>query len=237
MTNIVEVKNLNAAYGQSKVLFDISLTIKPNERVAIVGRNGAGKTTLLRTISGLVRPVAGKVTFCGRDITGMPAKDVVKAGIAQVPEGRRLFFGLTVEDNLLLGAYLRSGNDDIAGDLERIYSYFPRLKERRTQLAGKLSGGEQQMCAVGRALMSKPRLLLIDEMSLGLAPIVVDTLIEAVSTIREEGTTIVIVEQDVGAALQLADRGYVLEHGRIVLEGPAESLQANEHVREAYLGL
>lgn len=132
---------------------------------------------------------------------------------------------------------MRSGNDDIAGDLERIYSYFPRLKERRTQLAGKLSGGEQQMCAVGRALMSKPRLLLIDEMSLGLAPIVVDTLIEAVSTIREEGTTIVIVEQDVGAALQLADRGYVLEHGRIVLEGPAESLQANEHVREAYLGL
>lgn len=234
---MLELTNIEVKYGDMQVLWGPSLNVKEGEIVALIGPNGAGKTTLLRTISGLIRPSAGTVTFCGKDITSMPAQDVVKTGIAQVPEGRRLFFGLSVEDNLMLGAYLRRDNQTIASDLERVYNCFPRLRERSTQLAGKLSGGEQQMCAVGRALMSKPRLLMIDEMSLGLAPIVVDTLVEAVSTIREEGTTIVLVEQDVGAALQLADRGYVLEHGRIVLEGSADTLQANEHVREAYLGL
>jgi len=204
--------------------------------VALIGANGAGKSTLLATISGLIRPRSGRIAFNGRDIAGAPADAIVRAGIAQVPQGRRLFAGLTVRQNLTLGAYTRRDGDR-ERDLRWVLDTFPRLKERQTQLAGTMSGGEQQMCAIGRALMSRPKLLLIDEPSLGLAPVLVDDLLEVLRTVHEQGTTVLMVEQDIQTALEEADRGYVLETGRITMSAPAAELLANEDVKRAYLGV
>ncbi|MBV8171128.1 MAG: ABC transporter ATP-binding protein [Candidatus Eremiobacteraeota bacterium] len=233
---MLDVRGLDAGYGEAQVLWEISLVVNEGEIVALVGANGAGKSTLLATISGLVQPSAGQIAFAGTDIAGWTAERVVAAGISHVPQGRRLFGGLTVLDNLLMGAFHRS-DGGIAGDIERIYALFPRLRERSSQLAGTLSGGEQQMCAIGRGLMAKPKLLLVDELSLGLAPIVVEQLLAVLSSLRSEGMTIVLVEQDVQVALESADRGYVIENGRISLAGKAADVLADPHVKTAYLGL
>lgn len=230
------IDRLNVAYGDVQVLWDVSLEVRRGEMLALIGANGAGKSTLLATISGLIRPRSGRIAFDGRDITGASADDIVRAGIAHVPQGRRLFAGLSVKQNLLLGAYTRR-DGALEKDLEWVLDTFPRLKERQAQLAGTMSGGEQQMCALGRAMMSKPKLLLIDEPSLGLAPVAVDDLLAALRTIHDQGTTVLIVEQDVQTALEEADRGYVLETGRVTLSGPARELLANQAVKEAYLGV
>jgi branched-chain amino acid transport system ATP-binding protein len=205
--------------------------------VALIGANGAGKTTLLNTISQILRPMAGSISFAGRDVTAARPDEIVGAGIVHVPQGRRLFSGLTVKENLLQGAFMRRDTPDIHADLDWVYGLLPRLKERSGQMAGRLSGGEQQMCAIGRGLMSRPRLLLIDELSLGLAPLVVDHLLDLISRINEKGTTVLLVEQDVQVALEHAHRGYVLETGRIVQSGPAEELLDDPRIRQAYLGL
>ena len=233
---LLAIERLNVAYGDVQVLWDVSLEVNRGEMVALIGANGAGKSTLLATISGLLRPLSGKVWFAGRDITAAPADAIVVAGIAQVPQGRRLFAGLTVTQNLMLGAYTRR-DAEREKDLDWVFDTFPRLKERQQQLAGTMSGGEQQMCAIGRALMSKPKLLLIDEPSLGLAPVVVDDLLEVLRKIHEQGTTVLMVEQDIQTALEEADRGYVLETGHITLAGAASELLANTDVRKAYLGI
>jgi branched-chain amino acid transport system ATP-binding protein len=234
---VLSVRNLEVSYGDVQVLWGVNLDVAPNEMISLVGANGAGKSTLLKTISGLIRPKHGTITFDERDITRAAAQDIVALGIAQVPEGRRLFSGLSVIDNLMMGAYLRRDKGQIMCDLERVFGYFPRLRERQSQLAGKLSGGEQQMCAIGRALMSHPRMLLIDELSLGLAPMVVDELIEVLQDMRRDGMTVILVEQDIETALGLADRAYVLENGAVTLEGAARDLLNDDHVRAAYLGL
>jgi branched-chain amino acid transport system ATP-binding protein len=210
--------------------------VKEKEIVALIGANGAGKTTLLNTISQILKPMAGSISFAGGDITGARPDEIVGAGIVHVPQGRRLFSGLTVKENLLQGAYMRR-DAEIEADLDWVYALLPRLKERSGQLAGRLSGGEQQMCAIGRGLMGRPRLLLIDELSLGLAPLVVDHLLDLISRINEKGTTVLLVEQDVQVALEHAHRGYVLETGRIVQSGPAEELLDDPRIRQAYLGL
>ncbi len=233
---LLEVKNINAGYGDVQVLWDVSLHVEEGEIVALVGSNGAGKSTLLKVISGIVQPMSGEIFFAGERITGLPSEQIVARGIVQVPEGRRLFPEMSVEENLLMGAYTRRDNG-VMRDLEWMYQLFPILGERRRQEAGSLSGGEQQMCAVARGLMGRPKLLLIDEMSLGLAPIIVDDLIEIVAQINEQGTTILLVEQDVQVALEQADRGYVLEVGHVVMEGPARVLLEDPRVREAYLGI
>lgn len=233
---LLEVKDINAGYGEVQVLWDVSLRVNEGEVVALVGSNGAGKSTLLKVISGILAPRSGEITFAGENITGLPSEQIVARGIIQVPEGRRLFPEMSVEENLLMGAYTRQDNG-VKDDLNWMYDLFPILGERRRQEAGSLSGGEQQMCAVARGLMGRPKLLLIDEMSLGLAPIVVDTLIEIVAQINEQGTTILLVEQDVQVALEQADRGYVLEVGRVVMEGLAGNLLEDPRVREAYLGI
>jgi branched-chain amino acid transport system ATP-binding protein len=234
---LLEVRNLCAGYGQVQVLWDVSLDVWPGEVVALVGANGAGKTTLLNTLSRLVKPWSGSIAFADRDLTRARPEEVVAAGIVQVPQGRRLFAGLTVMDNLLQGAYLRRDRGGVEEDLERVFRLLPRLEERAHQLAGRLSGGEQQMCAMGRALMSRPRLLLIDELSLGLAPMVVHHLLELISRINEKGTAVLLVEQDVQVALEHAHRGYVLETGRIVQSSPAAELLGDSRIRQAYLGL
>jgi branched-chain amino acid transport system ATP-binding protein len=234
---LLEVKNLVSGYGEVQILRDVSLEVKDKEIVALIGANGAGKTTLLWTISQLLKPMGGSVHFAGRDITAARSDEVVGAGVVHVPQGRRLFAGLTVRENLMQGVYLRRDTERIEQDLERIFSLLPLLKERAGQLAGRLSGGEQQMCAIGRGLMSRPRLLLIDELSLGLAPLVVDHLLELITQINQEGTTVLLVEQDVQVALEHAHRGYVLETGRIVQTGPAEELLDDPRIRQAYLGL
>jgi branched-chain amino acid transport system ATP-binding protein len=234
---LLEVKSLSSGYGEVQILRDVSLAVKEKEIVALIGANGAGKTTLLYTLSQLLKPMAGTVAFDGRDVTAARPEEIVAAGVVHVPQGRRLFSGLTVEENLRQGAFLRKDRDGIEEDLVWVYGLLPRLKERAAQLAGRLSGGEQQMCAIGRGLMSRPRLLLIDELSLGLAPLVVDHLLELISRINEKGTTVVLVEQDVQVALEHAHRGYVLETGRIVQEGPAEKLLDDPRIRQAYLGL
>ncbi|RME49131.1 MAG: ABC transporter ATP-binding protein [Chloroflexi bacterium] len=233
---LLEVKNISAGYGDVQVLWDVSLHVEEGEIVALVGSNGAGKSTLLKVISGIVRPMSGEIFFAGERITGLPSEQIVARGIVQVPEGRRLFPEMSVEENLLMGAYTRRDNG-VMRDLEWMYELFPILGERRRQEAGSLSGGEQQMCAVARGLMGRPKLLLIDEMSLGLAPIIVDDLVEIVAQINEQGTTILLVEQDVQVALEQADRGYVLEVGHVVMEGPARELLEDPRVREAYLGI
>ncbi|HEX6512076.1 MAG TPA: ABC transporter ATP-binding protein [Chloroflexota bacterium] len=233
---LLAIDRLNVAYGDVQVLWDVSLEVRRGEMVALIGANGAGKSTLLATISGLLRVRSGRVVFQGRDITRASADDIVRAGIAHVPQGRRLFAGLTVTQNLMLGAYTRRDADQ-AKDLQWIYEIFPRLRERQSQLAGTMSGGEQQMCAIGRALMSRPKLLLIDEPSLGLAPVVVDDLIQVLRRVHEQGTTVLMVEQDIQVALEEADRGYVLETGRLTMSAPAAELLANEDVKKAYLGI
>ena len=233
---MLEVAGLDAGYGEAQVLWDVSLRVEAREIVALVGANGAGKTTLLSTIAGLVAPTRGSIIFEGAQIAGRTPEKIVATGIGLVPQGRRLFGGLTVHENLLMGAFHRR-DTDVAADIERIYGMFTRLRERGDQLAGTLSGGEQQMCAIGRALMGRPKLLLVDELSLGLAPIIVQQLLEVLAALRKDGMTIVLVEQDVQIALETADRGYVIENGRVTLSGDARTVLADPHVKTAYLGL
>ncbi len=234
---MLEVHSLTAGYGEVLVLRDVSLTVQAGDIAALVGSNGAGKSTLLNSVSGILRPQAGSVRMGGTDITGWPSEAIVKSGITQVPEGRRLFPHMSVQENLLMGAYLRRDRPAIRRDLHWVYELFPILQERARQPAGSMSGGEQQMCAIGRGLMARPRLLILDELSLGLAPIMLDVLMDALRRVHQEGMTIFLVEQDVATAFDLATHGYVLENGRIVLAGPTAELEADPHVKKAYLGL
>jgi branched-chain amino acid transport system ATP-binding protein len=229
---MLEVRNLSAGYGRVQVLWDVDLDVREREVVALVGPNGAGKTTLLRALSGMAEVRDGSVAFRGRSLRGLSIEQIVDLGIAHVPEGRRLFPGLTVRANLKLGGW-RTKNTD----LERVVELFPRLGERLEQVTGSMSGGEQQMCAIARGLMSQPELMMIDELSLGLAPVVVDEIIERLPDIAASGTSILLVEQDVDAALSVAERAYVLETGRVALSGKAGELLADERVRESYLGI
>jgi branched-chain amino acid transport system ATP-binding protein len=232
---MLEVRDLHVYYGEIQALKGISFRVGPGEIVALLGNNGAGKTTTLRTVSGLLAPRSGEVLFGDHSLVGTPPHDIVIRGITHVPEGRRIFNRLTVVENLAMGAYTR-GDKGIAEDMERVFTVFPRLKERRSQVAGTLSGGEQQMLAIGRALMAKPSLLLLDEPSMGLAPVLVEQIFDTVQTINKQGVTILLVEQNAAMALSIAQRGYVLETGRIALEGSATELAGNPEVRRAYLG-
>lgn len=235
---LLEIKGLAAGYGDVQVLWDVSLTVHAGEIVCLIGSNGAGKTTMLRCVSGLIPALGGAVAFDAQSITNLTPVELVDHRIAHVPEGRRLFAGLSVYDNLLLGAYRRTdGQIAIARDIEYVYSLFPRLAERRRQDATTLSGGEQQMCAVARGLMAAPRLLMIDELSLGLAPKVVGELVSALRSVNEQGISLLIVEQDVATALSLADRGYVLDQGRTVAQGKSNVLRRDPMIRSAYLGI
>jgi branched-chain amino acid transport system ATP-binding protein len=230
------VENLSAAYGDTRVLWDVSLTVEAGETVALVGSNGAGKSSLLGAISGLVKKEGGSIRYRDREITRLPADEIVRAGVVQVPQGRRLWGALSVRENLLMGAYARK-DGEVQADLERVLDLLPRLKERYEVLAGRLSGGEQQQVAIARALMARPTLLLIDEMSLGLAPVLVERLLEILTAIHDSGVAIFMVEQDVQTALEFASRAYVLETGRIVLSGPSHTLLDDPQVRKAYLGV
>ncbi len=232
---MLEVSDLHVYYGEIHALKGISFSVGQGEIVTLLGNNGAGKTTTLRTVSGLLAPRAGDVRFEGASLVGIPAHDVVLKGITHVPEGRRIFNRLSVVENLEMGAYTR-GDTGIADDMDHVFATFPRLKERRTQVAGTLSGGEQQMLAIGRALMARPRLLLLDEPSMGLAPVLVEQIFETVQAINRQGVTILLVEQNAAMALSIAGRGYVLETGRLPLEGGARELADNPEVRRAYLG-
>jgi len=233
---MLDIENLHVYYGGIHALKGISLEVPEGKVVTLIGANGAGKSTTLRTISGIVKPREGRITFEGKDMTGLPSYAVVGMGIAMVPEGRRVFTNLTVLENLLVGAHSRRDSVGVQRDLEWVYELFPILKERTSQSAGTLSGGEQQMLAVGRALMSRPRLLLMDEPSLGLAPNLVKEVIKTIEQLHDEGTTILLVEQNARAALRIADYGYILETGEIVLQGTGEELVHNDDVRKAYLG-
>jgi branched-chain amino acid transport system ATP-binding protein len=233
---ILEINDIHTYYGSIHALKGISLEVRDGEIVTLLGANGAGKSTTLRSINGLNRPRQGSIRFQGRDITSTPAHDIVKRGIAQSPEGRRLFPRMTVTENLEMGAFQRRDRSEIRADMDRVFELFPRLQERRNQKAGTMSGGEQQMCAIGRALMARPKLLLLDEPSLGLAPIFVERIFDIIKQINEQGTSILLVEQNALMALDAADRGYVLETGRIVLADSAAALKTNEQVRKTYLG-
>jgi branched-chain amino acid transport system ATP-binding protein len=236
---VLRIRNLDAGYGRREVLRRVTLHVAPGEIVAIVGANGAGKTTLLRTITGLVRARAGEISLRGEDITRLRTEETVARGCSLVPEGRQVFAPMTVRENLLLGGhvqYQRGKGREVAEDLEKVFRLFPVLARRDRQLAGTLSGGEQQMLAMGRALMARPELLMLDEPSMGLAPLVVREIFEIVSRVAQAGATVLLVEQNARGALQIADRGYVLETGRIVLSGSAEELLANQDVQRAYLG-
>jgi branched-chain amino acid transport system ATP-binding protein len=233
---LLDIRGLSAGYGLVPVLSDVALFINPGEIVTLVGSNGAGKTTLLRAVSRVLQ-ARGTLRFDGRDLTALAPEQVFGLGLVQVPEGRQLFDRMTVEDNLRMGTYRRRDGAAIGQDFERVYQLFPRLKERRLQIAGSLSGGEQQMCAIARALMAAPKLLAVDEMSLGLAPVVVDQLLAILTEIRKQGITVLLVEQDVFAAFSVADRGYVMETGRIVREGTVAELEKDPEVRKAYLGV
>ena len=232
---MLEVRDLHVYYGEIHALKGISFSVRQGEIVTLLGNNGAGKTTTLRTLSGLLAARGGDVQLEGASLLGTAPHDVVLKGVTHVPEGRRIFNRLTVVENLEMGAYTR-GDSGIGQDMERVFTVFPRLKERRTQVAGTLSGGEQQMLAIGRALMAKPRLLLLDEPSMGLAPVLVEQIFETVLTINRQGVTILLVEQNAAMALSIAERGYVLETGRLALEGGARELADNPEVRRAYLG-
>ena len=232
---MLEVRDLHVYYGEIHALKGISFDVSAGEFVTLLGNNGAGKTTTLKTLSGLLTPRRGDVRLDGASLLGAPPHGIVASGITHVPEGRRIFNRLTVVENLEMGAYIRSDRG-VAPDMERVFGVFPRLKERRTQIAGTLSGGEQQMLAIGRALMAKPRLLLLDEPSMGLAPVLVEQIFETVQTINGQGVTVLLVEQNAAMALSIAMRGYVLETGRIALAGPAAELAGNPDVRRAYLG-
>lgn len=233
---MLKVDNINVYYGNIQALKGVSLEVKQGEIVTLIGANGAGKSTLLKTLSGLLKPKKGSVEYLGTSIAKKPAQLIVKAGISHVPEGRRVFSNMTVEENLDLGAYLRNDRQGIAKDLERVFELFPILLERRKQSAGTLSGGEQQMLAMGRAIMAKPKLLLLDEPSMGLAPLMVKTIFEIIKEINATGTTILLVEQNAHMALSIANRAYVIETGKVVISGDAKELQASEEVKAAYLG-
>jgi branched-chain amino acid transport system ATP-binding protein len=234
---MLELAGISAGYGHFTALWDVALRVSAGEAVAVVGPNGAGKTTLLRVTSGVIAPRTGTLTFEGVSLTGRPSHEIVARGIAHVPEGRRLFPGLTVADNLKMGAFLPPARAHFAESVERVFGLFPVLKERRAQRAGSLSGGEQQMLAIGRALMSRPKLILLDEPSMGLAPVMVLRLFDLIRLIRAEGYTILIVEQNVRQVLKLVDRAYLLEVGRLRMEGRADELSEQEFVRKAYVGL
>jgi len=234
---LLEVKNIDVFYGDVQVIFGLSLGVEEGEVVSIIGGNGAGKSTLLKTISGLMHPTKGEITFESKTIQRSSPEDIVECGIVQIPEGRRLFTLMSVQDNLIVGAYNKRADREKEATLGEVYQLFPRLKERTAQMAMTLSGGEQQMVAIGRGLMAKPRLLMLDEPSLGLAPILTKSIFETVRKIAAQGTTVLLVEQDVKHSLSLSDRGYVLEHGRTVMEGPAKDLLENPHIKTAYLGL
>lgn len=233
---MLKIDNINVYYGAIHALKGISVDVNEGEIVTLIGANGAGKSTILRTISGLLKPKTGKIEFEGKNIAGMAAQDIVKLSISQVPEGRRVFSNMTVLENLELGAYIRNDSKGIKEDLEKVFVRFPKLAERRSQLAGTMSGGEQQMLAMGRALMSRPRLLLLDEPSMGLAPLLVREIFSIIKEINASGTTVLLVEQNAHMALSIAHRAYVLETGRITLAGDAKELAASEEVRKAYLG-
>jgi branched-chain amino acid transport system ATP-binding protein len=237
MSALLRLDDIHAGYGSFAALFGISLEVEAGEAVAVVGPNGAGKTTLLRVISGMLTPSSGTVALDGRPLQNLPAHRILASGIAHVPENRRLFPRLTVADNLRMGAFLPEARRHFAERLQWVYELFPRLKERESQLAGTMSGGEQQMCAIGRALMSKPRILLMDEPSAGLAPLVVEQVFDLVRRIRAEGFTVLIVEQNVRQVLEVVDRAYLLETGRIKLAGSAVSLKDNDFIRSAYFGI
>jgi branched-chain amino acid transport system ATP-binding protein len=233
---MLSIKDMNVYYGNIQALKGVSLTINQGEIVTLIGANGAGKSTILKTISGLLKPKQGEISFEGESISGKVAQLIVKKGISHVPEGRRVFANMSVEENLELGAYLRKDKAGIREDFEKVYNLFPRLQERRKQQAGTLSGGEQQMLAMGRALMARPRLLLLDEPSMGLAPLLVKTIFNIIEEINQSGTTILLVEQNANMALSIADRAYVIETGKIVLSGTADELHASDQVKMAYLG-
>ena len=234
---MLELKDVNAGYGTFQALFDISLEVNAGEAVAVIGPNGAGKTTLMRVISGMTAPFSGNLTMEQQSLTTIPPHQIVELGIAHVPENRRLFPGMTVEDNLKLGAFAKKARGDSKKNLDFVYELFPRMKERRNQLAGTMSGGEQQMCAIGRAIMSGPKLLLMDEPSAGLAPVVVQQVFGLVRRIREEGYTVLIVEQNVQQVLKVVDRAYLLEAGQLIDSGKSSDLLESETVRKAYMGL
>jgi branched-chain amino acid transport system ATP-binding protein len=234
---MLSLASISAGYGSFQALFGVSLEVKAGEAVGVIGPNGAGKTTLMRVISGLIAPTEGAMSVEGHSVAGLPAYKIIERGIAHVPENRRLFPRLSVEENLRIGAFIPQARAGYAEQLEHVYTLFPRLKDRRDQLAGTMSGGEQQMCAIGRALMSKPKLLLMDEPSAGLAPIVVQQVFDLVHRIREEGLTVLIVEQNVQQVLDVVDRAYLLEVGRIKLSGAAAELKNNSFIRQSYMGL
>jgi len=234
---MLELNDIHTYYGNIQALKGISLTVEEGEIVTLIGANGAGKTTTLRTITGLLTPRNGSIIYEGEDITGIPAHELVYKQVAMVPEGRGVFAKLTVQENLEMGAYSRNDKEGIGNDFDRVFALFPRLKERRKQVAGTLSGGEQQMLATGRAMMAKPRLLLLDEPSMGLAPVLVDSVFDAIIEINKEGTTILLVEQNALMALSIANRGYVLQTGQIVLHDDSAALKQNEMVQKAYLGV
>jgi branched-chain amino acid transport system ATP-binding protein len=234
---LLELEGIDAFYGRIQALRGVSIKVDKGEIVALIGSNGAGKTTTLRTISGLMHPGSGTITFDGQDITRTRPSRIVELGIGQSPEGRRLFPRMSVVDNLVMGAYTRNDKAGVTSDMERVYTLFPRLLERRTQISGTLSGGEQQMLAMGRSLMSRPKVLLLDEPSLGLAPILVETIFSIVREINSQGTTVLLVEQNAHKALEVAHRGYVLETGSIVQHGSGQQLLASEEVQKAYLGM
>ena len=233
---LLEVENMHSYYGHIHALQGVSLTVEEGEVVTLIGSNGAGKTTTLRSIHGILPPKEGRIIFNGEEIQGTPAHDMIGKGIAQSPEGRKIFSRMTVLENLEMGAYHRNDRSEIRQDMDRVFDLFPRLKERTKQEAGTMSGGEQQMLAIGRALMSRPKLLLLDEPSMGLAPVLVERIFEIIREINNQGTTILLVEQNANVALEIATRGYVLETGKIVNSAPAEKLREDPTVREAYLG-
>ena len=232
----LEIRDLHVSYGGIRALKGIDLTVEEGQIVTLIGANGAGKSTTLRAISGLQKPQSGSILYGGEELVGLPAKEIVRRGIIHVPEGRRVFPDMTVAENLKTGAFLRKDKDGIASDMDYVYSLFPRLKERSWQPAGTLSGGEQQMLAVGRALMSRPKVLMMDEPSLGLAPLIVKDIFSIIRRVNADGITVLLIEQNANAALRIADYGYVLETGVIALTGTGEELLRNESVREAYLG-
>jgi len=234
---MLEISNINCAYDGAPVIHDVSLGVREGELVSIVGANGAGKSTIMRTIAGLMHPINGTIKFKGKDISRLPAHMIIREGISYVPEGRRLFAKLSVQENLELGAYIEVSRSEIKLRTEEIFELFPILQERKTQIAETLSGGEQQMPAIARGMMSKPKLLMLDELSLGLMPALVERVMEAVVNVNKKGTTILLVEQMVQEALEIADRGYVIQTGRILLSGEAKELLESEEVRKAYMGM
>jgi len=235
--SVLEVEQIHTFYGAIEALKGISIEVREGEIVTLIGANGAGKTTTLRSINGLNHPRRGKIVFAGQDITTTPPHEVVKRGISQSPEGRKLFPRMSVIENLEMGAFQRTDRSNLSGDMERVFTLFPRLAERKTQKAGTMSGGEQQMLAIGRALMARPKLLLLDEPSMGLAPILVQKIFEIIKEINDQGTPILLVEQNALMALDVADRGYVMETGRIVLADKADALKKDEQVQKTYLGI